>query len=516
MSNKKFSKKLLAAAMATAMAATMLAGCGDKTTTTTPDSSAAATTADSSAAASTEAPKGDPVEITIFRDSFNLNAPDQGEVDAVVAAINEYIKDKINVKISGMTDVGNLEFPDKANLALSNGEINLLWTASWTGAVKTDELIKGNACYDFSDLLPGTALYSAVPAWVWDACKYDGKDYFVSCYKESAEGYNLMFRQDLVDKYGWDLSTVKSYKDIEPMLADCKSEGLKYPYLTQRTALFYRWYMNDFDFFSQDCLVAVDRATDTVVNPMITTQYKEFVTTMCDWGQKGYISEDDATKTTPEAVTSTQDWGISFWTDVPDNSGAESRYTQKVAMAQVTDDWSHSNSALGSCFTIASTCTEEQAKACIEFLGLLYTDKTLADLYTYGIEGVDYDRDDAGKIVKKGELYSHDAWESCSQWCVSLTATQSDNLLEMYSDFNDNAKASSAAGFRFTKAPVDAEYVACTNVFAEYGYMLENGANAPDEVEAKLAKFQSALDEAGYQKILAEAQSQYEAWKATK
>lgn len=516
MSNKKFGTKLLAVAMASAMAASMLVGCGDKATTTTPDSSVAATTDGSSASASTEALTGDPVEITIFRDSFNINAPDQEEVDAVVAAINDYIKDKINVRIKSMTDVGNLEFPDKANLALSNGEVNLLWTASWTGAVKTDELYKQNACYDLTDILPGTALYNALPQWVWEACRYDGKDYFVSCYKESAEGYNLMFRQDLVDKYGWDLSSVKSLKDIEPMLADCKAEGLKYPYLTQRTALFYRWYMDDFDFFSQDCLVAVDRATDTVVNPMITDQYKEFCTLMCDWGQKGYISEDDATRTTPEATTSTQDWGISFWTNVPDNSGANDRYKQQVAMVQLTENWSHSNSALGSCFTVSSSSTPEEAKACVEFLGLLYTDKTLADLYTYGREGVDYDRNAEGKIVRKGELYSHDAWDSCNQWCVSLTETQADNLLELYSAFNDNAKASSAAGFRFNKTPVEAQYLACTNVFAEYGYMLENGAFSPDQVEAKLAEFQAALDEAGYQSVLAEAQSQYEAWKATK
>jgi len=43
-----------------------------------------------------------------------------------------------------------------------------------------------------------------------------------------------MFRKDLDDKYGWDLSTVKTLKDIEPMIEDCKAEELKYPYLTQK------------------------------------------------------------------------------------------------------------------------------------------------------------------------------------------------------------------------------------------------------------------------------------------
>ena len=39
---------------------------------------------------------------------------------------------------------------------------------------------------------------------------------------------------------------------IEPMLADLEAEGLKYPYLSQKTAMFYRYYINDFDFFTAD------------------------------------------------------------------------------------------------------------------------------------------------------------------------------------------------------------------------------------------------------------------------
>ena len=40
------------------------------------------------------------------------------------------------------------------------------------------------------------------------------------------------------------------------------------------------------------------------------------------------------------------------------------------------------------------------------------------------------------------------------------------------------------------------------------------GAYGVDEVEAKIAEYQQKLDDAGYQEVLAEAQKQYEAWKA--
>ncbi len=53
----------------------------------------------------------------------------------------------------------------------------------------------------------------------------------------------------------------------------------------------------------------------------------------------------------------------------------------------------------------------------------------------------------------------------------------------------------------------------CQAVFDEYGFALENGGVASKDIDAKLADYQKALDEAGYQKVLAEFQSQYDAWK---
>lgn len=516
MSNKKFVKKLLAVVLSTAMAATMLVGCGGGETPATNDGATTPASTDaanaSTDAATTPAEK---VTISVYRDSFNLASPDSAEVEAIQNAINEYIADKINVEIK-LTDIGSGEFKDKANLALSNGEINLLWTASWMETINCDELVKQNAVYDITDLVAGTTLYDSIPAWVWDASAYDGKTYFISCYKESAEGYQVMFRSDLVEKYGWNISAVTSLKDLEPMLEDCKTEGLRYPYLTQKTAMFHRDYINDFDFFSQDSLLAVDRATDTVVNAVQTDAYKEFVTLMCEWAEKGYLSEDDVTKTTTDTTTQTQDWGISWWTSVPNNEEADTRYGQSVDMTPITDAYSHSTTTLGSCFTITSNCTEEEAKACIDFLGLLYTDQTLADLYTFGIEGVDYDKDADGKIVKKGDMYNHSAWESCSVTCLSLEAGEPDNKVELYKTFNDGSLSSCASGFRFDKSAIEAQYAACLNVFDTYGYVLENGGYASADIDTILAEYQAALDEAGYQDILAEAQSQYEAWKATK
>jgi len=514
-------KKFLSAVLVGTMAVGMLAGCGAKEAApaeaapaATEEAAPAEEAATEEAAPAAEA-SGDVVTINVYRNTFNLAAPDSEQVKKVEDAINAYIADKINVQIT-LTDVGSSEYTDKANLALANNEINLLWTASWESTIGTNDLVPANAVYDLTDLLPGSALYDSMDAGQWEATKYDGKNYFIPVYKDNVEGYDFMFRKELVDKYGWDVSSVKTLKDLEPMLEDCKSEGLKYPYLSQKTAMFYRWYIDKFDFITADATanwIAVDRATNEVVDVVLTPEYKEFCTLMAEWAEKGYLSEDDVTKTTTDTTTQTQDWGISWWTDIPVNEEANSRYGQDVVMAPATDRWAHSNSALGSCYCVTANSTPEQAQACVDFMGLLYTDSKLADLYTFGIEGEDFTYDANGQVEQTSEKYNHSMWESASATIVTPLSNEPANKADLYKDFNGGANTSCAAGFRLDKTPVEAAFAACQNVNAEFGFPLENGGYAASDVEAQIEAYQAALDEAGFQDVLAEITAQYNAWK---
>jgi len=458
----------------------------------------------------------EPVTINLTRCTFNLATPDSEQVKKVEAAINDYIADKINVKIN-LTDIGSGEYTDKANLALANNEINLLWTASWEAVIGTNDLVPANAVYDITDLLPGTPLYESMDEGQWEATKYNGKNYFIPVYKDNVEGYDFMFRQDLIDKYGWDITAVKTLADLEPMLADAKEEGLKYPFLTQKTAMFYRWYIDKFDFFTADATTnffAVDRATNEVVDTIQTPEYAEFCKLMGDWAEKGYISEDDFTKVTTDTTTQTQDWAISWWTDIPVNDEADARYGQDVTMQPATSRYAHSTSALGSCYCITANSTPEQAQAAIDFMGLLYTDSKLADLYTFGIEGEDFTYDENGQVSQTSDKYNHSMWESASATIVTPLSNEPADKADLYKDFNGGAETSCAAGFRFDKSEVEAQYSACQNLFEQYGFPLENGGVPADSVEDYIAQYQADLDGAGYQDVLAAFQAQYDAWKA--
>ena len=524
-------KKFLSVALVAAMTASLLAGCGS-------GGSGDSGNGGNAGGNGGNAGSGDKVHINVYRATFNLAAADTNQVKKVEDAINAYLDEKgTNIEI-GLTDVGSGEYTEKANLALANNEINLLWTASWESTIGTNDLVPNGAVYDITDLLPGTPLYNSMDADQWEATKYNGRNYYIPVYKDNVEGYDFMFRQDLIDKHNWDITSVKTLADLEPMLADAKADGLKYPLLTQKTAMFYRWYIDSFDFFTGDVTanwVCVDRDTNQVVSTIETPEYLEFCTLMADWAEKGYISEDDVTKTTTDTTTQTQDWAISWWTDIPVNDEADARYGQDVTMQPATKRWAHSTSALGSCYAVTANSTAEQAKACIDFMGLLYTDSKLADLYTFGIEGEDFVYatdggrvlqawvDDGGTFRAPGEnedptntseKYNHSMWESASATIVTPLDNEPANKADLYKEFNGGAETSCAAGFRFDRSPVDAQFAACQSVFDEFGFVLENGGYAKADVESKIAEYKAALDEAGFQDILAEFQKQYDAFKA--
>ena len=475
----------------------------------------------------------DKVEINLTRCLFNIATPDDAQVKKVEDAINAYIADKINVVVH-ITEYGSGEYTEKVKNDLTvPGMINLLWTASWESVIGTNDLVPMDAVYDITDLLPGTALYGSMAEGQWEAAKYNGKSYFVPVYKDNVEGYDLLYRKAVLEGTDFDITAVKKLADVEPILEKAYNDGLKYPFLLQKTAMFYRFGMDNFYFFTGDAnsnWVAISAATNEVVNTIQTPEYLEYCKLMADWADKGYISKDEATKTTTDTTTQSQDWAVTWWTDIPVNAEAETRYGQALAWNPLTQRYVHSTSNLGSCYCITKNGTsEEQAKACIDFLGLLFTDSKLADMYTFGIEGEDFEyvteyTDAEGNVYGPYEhqhvhtladkKYNHGMWESASATVVTPEYNEPDNKADLYLDFNGSAATAVGAGFRFDKAPVEAAYEACRQVFNEYGFVLECGGFAPSEVEAKIAEYQQRLDAAGYQEVLAAFAEQYNAWKA--
>lgn len=470
----------------------------------------------------------------IYRAAYNVADPDPDEEAKVQDAINQYLLENGHNEQVEIHDINNAEYGDKANMAWNNGEVDILWTANWWQTIGTDDLYKNNSVLDITDLLPGTDLYNAIPESYWAGCRYDGRDYFIPVYKEGAEGYKIKMLDSNLEAIGVTADDViaavdaeDNYLDklaaLEPFMQKAVDNGIRYPFAFAATPMYYRFAMDKYDFIASnmESMIAVDKETDEVINPIQTEDYANFCKMMSRWGDAGYISVDDEVgKIVDATVTQTQDWLFNWWTAVPNDEESEGRDgNQAESFATLTSNYSTSRSTLGSCFAISAKCDEETAKAAIDFLGVLETDPVVGNLYTYGIEGTDYVLTD-GKVDRTqegtGTLYNHSPWESTSVKAVTLEVNEPDNKVEMYDEFNNNAQTYPSTGFRFNAdaAGLTDKVAACIDKFNTYGFTLELGGYTEDQVDDIIAEYQQELDGAGYQDILAAAQEQYTEWKA--
>ena len=90
-------------------------------------------------------------------------------------------------------------------------------------------------------------------------------------------------------------------------------------------------------------------------------------------------------------------------------------------------------------------------------------------------------------------------------------------MLTNMAKYNAECVVPAHMGFVFDTTPVTNELAACTNVVAEFQDDLANGKlSSEDEVRDVVAEFNDKLTANGVDKIVAEVQSQIDAWTAAK
>ena len=167
--------------------------------------------------------------------------------------------------------------------------------------------------------------------------------------------------------------------------------------------------------------------------------------------------------------------------------------------------------ATGSMAAISATC-ENPARA-MKFLNLLYTDPVLLDLLYYGEEGIDFDYDAEGRVTKKEEMYENSGWMFGNQKIAKLKSTEDTDKWEKMDAFDNSARVLDSLGFCFDPTNVSPEIATCANVVAEFKAIVGTGVQDPEET---IPKMLAKLEQAGAQRIIDEAQKQYDEFLASK
>ena len=507
-------KRVLAALLIAAMTVGLTAGGGSSDS----NGSAAGTETGSTKA------DGDYEQVTYAYSTFN-NIPTEEDLDVVEEEINKITREKIGVEVT-LEPIAFADYPSKVSLALQGGEKIDIYESlgDFNNYVSTD------MTYELNDLLDqyGQGIVDAIGEDWLAACTADGTIYGTPTLKPIALTPMVIYRQDIADELGLDMSSVNSIEDVTDILKQVKEA---YPDMIPlapvepgRIGLDVTW--GDVDFLTDSMYspTGVLMGDDLTVTDLYSTDiYKERCELVRSWYNDGLVMQDAATTTSAAAETMSSGNYFCYIAaySYPEADTAASLEAQcdgyPIGAKMIGDAYLSTGDVNMVSWMISSTT--DVPEAAMKFLNLTYTDADVINLLIYGIEGRDYVKNDDGTVsYPEGEdstTVPYTAQLSCGtlgnyflMYCLEGSDPAS---LDWELEQNKIAKTSPAMGFTFDSSSVKTQYTAVNNVIKQYMPGLNCGSLDPN---TEIEKFVKALDDAGYQDILNAKQEQLDAWVA--
>jgi len=459
----------------------------------------------------------EPYELTYFMLCNNVS-PD---ADQIVERANEILKEKINATLDlVMLDWGT--WSERFNTAMNAGEkIDIAFTADWWGYLDAvannfflplndpdDNLLEKYAAQTVKDLGEGFIVGSQI----------NGVNYGVPTDKEFAVNGGLVWRKDLAEKYGFDMQSVNSIEDLEPMLKVIKeNEPDIIPYLVERGGGFY---MIPFIDFFKGVGVSYDDLEDTEVKwtwdredriQMAKTHHKYY--------KEGYIHKEAYTENNRYNDHLLE--GDFFVTQQP-LKPMKGKSTELMSAAgnkfpldekEITPYVAHSLHAAGSMLAIPRT-SEDPARAMM-FINLMHVDAELANLFVWGIEGVHHKvvQEDPKRVAPiEGNTWTQAVlpWTLGNVFNHWLGEHEDPNKHEGFR-MTKEAPAHITLGYRFINTQdYQAEAAAYDNAMSEYSSIIATGA--VENFDETYQKMVEAAEAAGIRKIQEAVQADLNRW----
>ncbi|RTE09400.1 DUF3502 domain-containing protein [Paenibacillus whitsoniae] len=501
--------KFATLSLATVMLTGVIAGCSSSKN----EGSSAANATPAASTSSSSAPK-ESYEIAIAIPVFGAVSKD---MQAVQDEISKIAKAKINATVKIMPiSIGAWE--QQMNLMTSGREkLDLYFTfgAGYSTGVAAGKMVPVDNLLDKY----GEGIKKQIDSAYLSSAKIDGKTYGIPVYKDYTTGVpGVLMKKDLVEKYKIDVSSIKNIDDLDRIYKTIKDNepnvvplgaGLSLPSQT------YVWYDKLGDRLG--VLPGYDNGLK-IVNLFETKEYEDYLNKMHSWNKAGYFNKDAATTQASGADLLKAGKAFSYFIGLkPGNLEREIRtYGTDLVFAPVMSNiYATTTDTQAGLWTISTNSTNPERVMML--LNLMYTDKDLANLFVYGIEGKHYVKvsdntiDYPTGIDKKTVGYSWDSWLYANPSIAYLMKSDLQDMWKLTSEANQKAIKSKALGFTFNAEPVKNEVTALKNVTDQYVKGLESGTLDPAD---KLPEFRAKLKAAGIDKVIAEKQKQLDAWAA--
>jgi putative aldouronate transport system substrate-binding protein len=449
---------------------------------------------------------------TVTLKVYTGGAASQG-VSRVQDAVNAYLKSKkTGIQIQWTTDGDWGAYGTKVNNILTtNQDFDVINTSSWNGAGYLLHA-QGNQLTDLTPYIKSKTYASVVKIIgndFLDGTKVNGKYYGLPTNKEKAHNFGFLVNTKEMKKLGINPKKIKSLSDMAKYFPQAKKDG----YIPICAAVmdspfkFLDW--DQFD--SDNSTFAFDPKDEkTVVNPFTASKSITFYNLMKTYHDKGYFSSDVLTISGQEAAWKTGKYFCGSSSLVPGKAATESISTKiNLTQIDITPVEKTNRETLG-CLTAIPRGSRHPAQA-FKFMSMLYTDKTLINLMTYGVAGKDYTKVSADiiKVNAKSDFTSAGGWILGNMFNNYLTTSESKTKWADYAAYNKKAKVLKNLGFMFDSSKYATEYANTKNIVNTYYPQLFYGTC---NVASTVSTFKKALNQAGQAKLLSAVQTQYNTW----
>jgi putative aldouronate transport system substrate-binding protein len=542
-------RKCISALLVLAMTVSMLAGCGssssDSTSSSSSSSSGEGTTGAVTADGTTTTSYGTYTADNPYHLVFSFIEFYEQKDDArqkVQDALNEYMIPNYNIEVEFLP-LSYADYQTTTQLMISGRDELDVFPVYYTYA---SSWISMGGIYDMTDLMgteDGQKIIDALGEENAYVSNMNGVLYGFPANKESVELGGLCMRADICDelglteKYNLDVENSDEYtgtslrwEEAEDIFATVKAA---YPNMT--TLYMYNSdQLNRFCFF--DTLVdslgvldlEADRTGTTVVNMFETETYKNVVTMLADWYDKGYIYQDAATDTQGYSTMMKAGNTFSYLTAIKPGFLSEAEAANGcelyVLYINPTDDGGISTTNV-SFFNTSISANSKDPEMAFKFISALYSDETVMNLWQYGIEGVNYQiLDDGTAYFVDGEDGSNYTYHQNTGWAMgnqfnSLVwndGTKEADYWEKLARHNDWAYYSPAFGFAWDSTQYATQVTALTNAYETYRAALDTGSVGSANVESTIKALNDALYAAGLQDVIDAKQAQLDEYLASK
>jgi len=492
--------------------AASFAGCGQST----PAPEIGAPTAEEPAA---EEPAAQPpAELIWIMGNPGTVPPDQATVEE---KLDEISTELLNVKVTTLYYDN-----DRTTLAMSAGDDwDMVFTCEWFNNFSTQA--RAGYFADLTDLLPAVApdLYATMPEIVWEGAKVDGRIYAIPVKKDYAAELFWVLDKDLFeDTLGMTIPDQMSFFDVEEYLAAAKkawedgvpgAEKAEYPLYMGRGGV--GGAANcEFDNIHRGALLGIpysatgDAADQIVVTVEHPDMYDRLVA-LHKWYEAGYINPDAATL---DSVSYQPVWaGQGFY-------GADAIWTQQRGHPVVISKFSGPNLSTASIRGAMNAINVDSpnVELALKYQELVNTNREYRDILRYGVEGVHFNYQDDGTVMRtEAGRAGYMPWPF-SQGSYSLSSVEAaegvevdPKMWDVIFDGYKDLKSTNAIGFAFDITPVEENIAALQVINDKYWTGLITGISDP---AVEVPKMIAEMEAAGLREVQAEAQRQFDAFLA--